>query len=90
MPNPTLKVGVDPVDADIVSEPYVVMTFRGYSPVVDVQSGGAAHVLHISAKSLSQAIEPMVRANEGKFAGLKLRLRKESADKMAAYVVEKR
>lgn len=87
---PTLKVGTDPVDADIVSEPRVVMTFRGYSPVVEVQSGGATHVLHISAKSLSMALEPLVKANDGKFTGLKLRLKKESADKMAPYVVEKR
>lgn len=86
----TLKVGVDAVDADVTSEPYVVMTFRGYSPVVDVQSGGSAFVLHISAKSLSMALEPLVKANGGKFAGLKLRLKKESADKMAPYVVEKR
>ncbi len=85
-----LKVGVDSVDADVVSEPYVVMTFRGYSPVVDVQSAGGSFVLHISAKSLSMALEPLVKANEGKFAGLKLRLKKESADKMAPYVVEKR
>lgn len=86
----TLKVGTDPVDADVVSEPHVVMTFRGYSPVVDVQSGGTPYVLHISAKSLSMALEPLVKANDGKFSGLKLRLKKESADKMAPYVVEKR
>ena len=90
MPNPTLKVGVEPVEADIVSEPYVVMTFRGYAPVVDVQSGGATHALYISARSLSNALEPLVKANAGKFSGLKLRLKKESEDKMAAYIVEKR
>ena len=84
-----LKVGVDWSDAEILSEPYVVMTMRGYAPVVDVQSGADKLMLYISAKSLSTALEPLVQANGGKFAGLKLRLKKESDDKMAGYVVER-
>jgi hypothetical protein len=85
----TLKVGKEWVEAEIVSEPYVVMTFRGYAPVVSVKSGGQEYQLYISSRSISQALEPLVKANDGKFAGLKLRVRKESDDKMAPYVVEK-
>ena len=84
-----LKVGTDWADAEILTEPYVVMTMRGYAPVVDVKSGTDKLLLYISAKSLSLALEPLVQANGGKFTGLKLRLKKESDDKMAGYVVEK-
>jgi len=86
---PNVKVGVTPVDVEIVSEPYVVMTMRGYAPVVDVQGPDGKQILYVSSKSISEGLEPLVKANGGKFQGLKLRLRKESEDRMAAYVVEK-
>ena len=83
-----LKVGVDTVNVDIISEPYVVMSFRGYAPVVDVSGPDGKQILFISSKSISQGLDPLVQENGGKFQGLKLRLHKESDDRMAAYVVE--
>lgn len=83
------KVGVDWIEVEVVGEPRVVMTMRGYAPVVDVTSGAEKGFVYISAKSLSLALEPLVQSNGGKFAGLRLRLKKESDDKMAPYVVEK-
>lgn len=83
-----LKVGVDWISVEIVSEPYVVMGFRGYAPVVDVMSPGGRQILYISSKSISEGLDPLVKARDGKFLGLKVRLRKESEDKMAAYQVE--
>ncbi len=84
-----LKVGVDWVSVEVVSEPYVVMGFRGYAPVVDVTGPTGKQMLYISSKSISEGLDPLVQANGGKFLGLKLRLRKESEDRMAAYAVEK-
>jgi|ETNmetMinimDraft_26_1059896.scaffolds.fasta_scaffold282958_2 hypothetical protein len=84
-----IKVTVDPVELEVVSEPYVHMTFRGYAPVVDVSVAGATHMLYISSKSISVALEPLVEENGEKFSGLKLRVKKESEEKMAPYVVEK-
>ncbi len=85
----TLKVTGNAVDLEVVSEPYVRMTFRGYAPVVDVAVNGATQMLYISSKSISVALEPLVKENGDKFAGLKLRVKKESEEKMAPYVVEK-
>lgn len=83
-----LKVGTEWVEVEVTSEPYVVMTMRGYAPVVDVVTGGVKKRLFIAAKSLGGALEPEVKKREGKFAGLKLRLKKETGDQMAPYVVE--
>ncbi len=85
---PTLKVTTEPVELEIASEPYVLMTMRGYAPVVDVKVGGAVQVLFIGSKSLSEGIDAEVKKREGKFAGIRLRVKKESADQMARYVVE--
>ncbi len=86
---PNLKVGKDWIAVELVSEPYVVMSIRGYAPVVDVQGPDAKQILFISSKSISQGLEPLVQANGGKFTGLKVRLRKETDDRMSPYVVEK-
>ncbi len=86
---PNLKVGAEWVSVEILSEPYVVMTLRGYAPVVDVEAPGGRHILYISSRSISEGLEPLVQANGGRFSGLRLRLRKESDDRMAPYVVEK-
>ena len=83
-----LRVGIDWVSAEVTSEPYVVMSFRGYAPVVDVVSNGEKKMLFISSKSISLGLDPFVQANGGKFLGMKIRLRKEADSKMAPYLVE--
>jgi len=84
-----IKVTVDPIDLEVVSEPYAHMTFRGYAPVIDVSVGGTTYMLYISSKSISVALDPLVKENGDKFLGLKLRVKKESDEKMSAYLVEK-
>jgi hypothetical protein len=86
---PNLKVGVEWIAVEVLSEPFVVMSIRGYAPVVDVKAPEGTFILYISSKSISEGLDPLVRANGGKFAGLKLRLRKETEDRMAPYIVEK-
>ncbi len=85
---PNLKVGPDWVSVEVLSEPYVVMSIRGYAPVVDVQGPDGRQILFISSKSISLGLDPLVQANGGKFQGLRLRLRKEGSDRMSPYVVE--
>ena len=86
---PTMKVGTEWVQVEIVSEPYVVNTMRGFAPVVDVKTPGGEFILYISSKSMSDGLEPLMKAAAGKFSGLKIRVKKESEDKMARYMVEK-
>lgn len=86
---PNLKVGVEWIPVDIVSEPYVVMTIRGFAPVVDVKTPQGEFILYISSKSMSDGLVPLLDVSDGKFQGLKIRVKKESEDKMAKYVVEK-
>jgi len=88
-----IRFGVDEVVVEIVSEPFVVNTFRGFAPVVDVKVEGEEEEgiksMYISAKSLADSLTPAVDENGAKFTGLKLRIRKESADSRARYIVEK-
>lgn len=86
---PNLKVGTEWVAVEIVSEPYVVMTVRGFAPVVDVKTPGGEFILYISSKSMSDGLVPFLERTDGKFNGLKFRVKKESEDKMARYIVEK-
>ncbi len=86
---PNLKVGTEWISAEILSEPYVVMTIRGFAPVVDVKTPTGEFMIYISSKSMSDGLVPMLEMSDGKFKGLKFRVKKESEDKMAKYVVEK-
>ena len=85
-----IRFGVEEVGLEIVSEPFVVNTFRGFAPVVDVKVEGeeGTKSMYISAKSLADSLTPLVEENGGKFTGLKLKIKKESADNRAPYVVE--
>jgi len=85
-----MRFGVEEVALEIVSEPFVVNTFRGFAPVVNVKVEGeeGTKSMYISAKSLADALTPMVEENGGKFTGLKLKIKKESVDNRAPYVVE--
>lgn len=87
---PKLDITTEPVIFEIVSEPYVVLTYRGYAPVVDVKprEDNEVKCLYITASSLSQGIEEQRQKNDGKFSGINLRVKKESEDRFAKYVVE--
>jgi len=57
--------------------------------VVDVKTPTGDFMIYISSKSMSDGLVPMLEMSDGKFKGLKFRVKKESEDKMAKYVVEK-
>jgi hypothetical protein len=82
-----LKISIEPVNMEIVCEPYAHMTYRGYALVTDVKVNEQFFMIYLSAKSFSIALEPFVARNDNKFTGVKIKVSKESRDKMALYLV---
>ena len=87
---PQLKFGTGWVSVEIMSEPEVVLTARGYAPVVRARALGTGleYLWYISAKSLAEPVEVFRKDNDGRFKGLRLNVCKESSDPMARYKVE--
>ena len=90
MPVDSLKVGTDWIGIEVVSEPTVLLTFRGYAPVllVKVLKSGLKKHLYISAKSMAGPLEELRGRHGGNFTGLRLRLRKENDERMSKYIIE--
>jgi hypothetical protein len=87
---PPLKLTTGWTSIEIVSEPGVLTTFKGYAPAIAVRTvvNSLEYSLYLSAKSLMECLEPLRKANGGHFTGLALKLRKESDSPMAKYVAE--
>ena len=66
------------VEIEIISEPDIYITARGYVPVVRVKADGhkIPRLLIISAKSIALPMEEMRQDNSGQFLGLRFSLRK--------------
>jgi len=86
-----LKPGTAWIEVEAVAEADVLLTFKGYAPILPVKviKSGLVKHLFISAKSLSTALEEMRKKNKNQFVGLRFRLKKESEEKMSPYIVEK-
>lgn len=85
----TFKATLEDIAIEVTSEPYAMYTYRGYAPVVNIkEQGGEEKVLYISPRSLAQGIELLRQRNSDKFTGIKLKIRRESDDKFAKYLVE--
>lgn len=86
---PPLKVGTGWIELEIVSEPDVVLTFKGYAPILRVRNSrtGLEYLLYISAKSLAEPLEVLRKKNAGIFMGIRFRIRKESMEQMAKYEI---
>ena len=75
---------------EITSEPYLVLTFRGYTAAVEVlelATGSRYELLIGGIKSLAECLEPLRASNNGTFNGLKFRIKKESEDRFSPYAV---
>ena len=83
---PQLKVGTDWITITVTGTVEVITSF-GYAPVLPVRKENMSqeYILYISAKSLSEQLEPLRKKNVMGFIGLKFSIRKESEDKMAKY-----
>jgi hypothetical protein len=86
MNHETLKVTIEEISVEFLDEPYVVHTFRGFAPVVDVQVGKEKKSLFIAPSSLATGLMPLVE-RKGSFKGIKIKLKKDSTDRFAKYVV---
>jgi hypothetical protein len=86
-----LKVGTAWTAVQIVSEPFLVTTFRGYVPMCEVQvaSTGLQYGLLIGSRSITAALEPFRLANDGRFTGLQISLRRAGSERTAPYEVRR-
>ena len=87
---PQLRVGTDWVTIIVIGPVDVIATLHGYAPVLPVrkENMGQEYILYISAKSLSEQLEPLRQINGGGVQGLKFSIRKESEDQMAKYQLQ--
>ena len=87
---PFLRVGTGWIELEIVSESDVVLTFKGYTPILRVRNcrTGLEYLLYISARSLAEPLETLRKNNAGIFRGIRFLIRKESMEKMAKYEIE--
>ena len=87
---PPLKVGTGWIELEIVSEPDVILTFKGYAPILRVRKSrtGVEYILYIPAKSLAEPLEKLRQNNDGIFTGIRFRIRKESMEQMSKYEIE--
>ena len=89
-PNERIKVDVEPRRLLVTSDPYVVLTSRGYQVAIAVfeRKRKRSYELLIGSKSLSQGLAPLVEENNGRFVGLDFWIRKEDGDKFSKYIVD--
>ena len=75
---------------ECLSEPFVLYKSYGYAPFIKikVEDERWEKTLLISPKSLAQALQKIVESNNGQFTGLKIRVKKETSDQRAPYIVE--
>ena len=87
---PSLKVGTGWIGIEVISEPDVVLTLRGYAPILRVRKSksGVDFLLYISAKSLAEPLEELRKNNNGMFKGIQLQIRKESMERTSKYEIK--
>ena len=88
--SPSLKVSTGWIQLEIISEPNVVLTYKGYAPVLRVRKlrTNVEFILYISAKSLAEPLEELRENNAHLFKGIKFQVRKENSAPMAKYEVK--
>ena len=72
---------------EVMSEPRVLLAYRGYTPllIVKVDEKKILRSLYISAKSIAETLEEMRLDNDGLFKGLRFKIRKTGSEKTALY-----
>jgi hypothetical protein len=86
----TLKIDIEPIRVQLLTEPYVVYSRFGYAPVINVwvKKNKREYMMYLSASSLGKGIEAVRKKNGSDFKGLEFWIRKESAEKKAKFIVE--
>lgn len=87
---PALKVSTGWIELEIISEPDVILTFRGYAPILQVRkiNNDLEYIFYISAASLGKTLEGLRENNANSFKGIQFRVRKKDATPMAPYEIE--
>ena len=82
-----LKITTEWIDLEVLSGADVLLTFKGYAPILLVRVLGKKipRVLYINAKSIATELEDMRSDNRGNFTGLKFRIRKSGPEKTDVY-----
>ena len=82
-----LRVATKWSDIEVMSEPRVLLSYRGYNPllIVRVDEKRFMRSLYISAKSIAEPLEEMRLDNGGLFTGLRFKIRKTGSEKTALY-----
>lgn len=85
-----IKFDAEPHLVQVLSEPMLVLSKRGYQPIVRImhKKKKTEYLMFISAVSLSQQLENLRIKNNGQFTGLEFWIRKESYDKKSQYILE--
>ena len=85
-----MKVSIEWIELEIISESDVVLTTFGYTPFLLVReiATDIDHRFYISAKSLAIPLEKLRKDNNDLFEGIQFRVRKENADQKAPYEVD--
>jgi hypothetical protein len=86
---PNLRIGTEWIEVEILTDPFVVLTRRGYAPAVEVEhlKEGVVYTLFVGAASLAEKLEP-IRMARGSLEGAQVRVKKESNDRFAQYLVD--
>lgn len=86
---PKLQLSTGWVPLEILGEPNVVLTFKGYAPVVKVKAlkTGLKYLLYIQALSMATPLESRRKGNGDRFDGLKFELRKSGSENWSPYEV---
>lgn len=85
-----IKFGTEPLKFEIISEIYVVYSFKKYVPALDLVQvkNKRKYSFIVGASSVATALEKIRPLNNGTLAGTVVWIHRESEDKMAKYVVE--
>lgn len=88
---PVIKVTTDWIDVEVIDGPEIILTRRGYIPslIVRVGNSDVSGRLFIGSWSIAEKLEPIKRANNESFKGLKFKVRKESMEKFGKYQLER-
>lgn len=85
-----IKFGTEPIMFEIISEIYVVFSFKKYLPVLDLADikTKRKYSFVVSASSVAMAFEKIRSLNDGTLMGTVVWIHRKSDDKMAKYVIE--
>ena len=88
-PTERIKIEVEPRGLLVTSEPYAVLTSRGYQVAISVfeKKRRRAYEMLIGSKSLSMSLAQLVEDNNHRFLGIEFWVRKENDQRTSKYIV---